>query len=219
MKQILTEQLLRMQKLAGILTENEYEKKLDELSPETVKKAYDKSKQIGQTGRTNIMQKGAAIYKAEEDEIRKAEFMKKQEEEEKAIAPVKEFVGKPYTVYIYYANYDSGDLIDYEVNKDTSDICDGCLYVNQNNHFTISTSGGYFIYNKEKDNFIIDSDNLLGVDRATALLLIKFAKTINPSSTLTAQNMKIEGKDNPLPVFGIHFDNDNYGDISINMQN
>ena len=33
MKQVLTEQSLRMQKLAGILTESEYKEKLNELSP------------------------------------------------------------------------------------------------------------------------------------------------------------------------------------------
>ena len=57
MKQVLTEQSLRMQKLAGILTESEYKEKLNELSPETVKQAYDKSKATGQTGRKNIMVK------------------------------------------------------------------------------------------------------------------------------------------------------------------
>jgi len=216
MKQILTEQLLRMQKLAGILTESEYKEKLDELSPETVKKAYDKSKQIGQTGRTNIMQKGEEIYSAEEDEIRRVARLKSQEEEKKAIEPVKEFIGKPVIAYTIENKGDEpGDS--WLIEKNTHDICDGCLYLNNKNHFAIRTNSAYFIYNKEKDNFIIDSDDLLGVDRPTALLLIKFAKTINPSSTLTPQNIKVDDHDKPLPVFGIHFNEDEYAGQVLNM--
>jgi hypothetical protein len=53
MKQILSEQFLRMSKLAGLLTENE----LTEISSDLFKRATDISKSRGQDQRTNSMGK------------------------------------------------------------------------------------------------------------------------------------------------------------------
>jgi len=222
MKQILTEQSLRMQKLAGILTESEYKEKLDELSPETIKQAYDKSKATGQTGRKNIMTKGAEIYKAEEAEKRKAAWLKQEQEAQKIIkdAGLEEFIGKSMTTYKKYS-VEYGNLT---VEKDVRQICDDCIYLNNNSHFAINNAS-IFIYNYNKnensgdDNFIIDGD-VFGIDRTTANLLVNFAKKINPSSKLTSQNIKVKDHDEPLPVLGIHFSEETgYGDeLSITIQ-
>ena len=205
MKQVLTEQSLRMQKLAGILTESEYKEKLNELSPETVKQAYDKSK--------NIMVKGAEIYKAKEDEIRKAAGLKKEQDAQKVIenAGLKEFIGKSMTIYTNY----SGEYGNLTIEKDVRQICNSCIYLNDNGHFVINDYVK-FIYNYKEnsrdDDFIIDG-SIFGIDRATATLLVNFAKKINPSSKLTPQNIKVKDHNKPLPVLGIHFSEETgYGD-------
>jgi len=193
-KQILSEEFIRMQKLAGIITESQ----LNELSPELLQRAGKKAKEQGRDIQAQKFWNASATQK----------YKAAAKDTEAKLEPVKPFKGKTVNFYFNIKNKGNGIEVPHtiqDIYEDTNDVWIVYFYQDKNKDISNSRYMGFIM----KDGFYAMGDGwggqdyqTAGIDQASAQLLVKLAKAVKPDATLTPNNM-VNGQ--PTPIAGKAF--------------
>jgi hypothetical protein len=204
-------EMLRMQKLAGVITESQYETKkkvlkektiVNELSPELLSRAADKAKSQGRGLQANKFSDAALRQTYKAAAIEKSAKME----------PMEPFKGKELNLY-YDIKTDKGITpavtVPHKINDievDTNGVMAVNLYQNSNN--SVSNAKALFFI-PEADHYKMSStgfqgENFLirGLDQVGAQLFFQLAKAFKPDTQVTP-NTLVDGA--PTPIAGKSF--------------
>jgi hypothetical protein len=202
---------LRMQKLAGVITESQYETKkkvlkektiVNELSPELLSRAADKAKSQGRGLQANKFSNAALRQTYKAAAIEKSAKME----------PMEPFKGKELNLY-YDIKTDKGITPAVTVPHKINDIevdTNGVMAVSivQNSNNSVSNIKALFFI-PETDHYKISSTgfrgenfSIRGLDQVGAQLLFKLAKAFKPDTQVTPYTL-VDGA--PTPIAGKSF--------------